>query len=222
MMAQPNVDQLIRQTRKYEFSDGLRDLQGAVLLGIGGIAVWIGFEPIWITFVGNMVKAYGRWVASIIMLPMILAMLAVWGMLYLMRIIRRHWLWQESGMVKPSLWIVMRQINILSAIILIGGVVLGYGARYVGFADDTFVLRMLWVATGWSFGYTLDAVGHNIGLTRYMRIGVLGGIFSTGMLFLPLSFSQTALVFGLSWCLLLLVSGIVTLRHAILAVKAGK
>jgi hypothetical protein len=222
MMAQPNVDQLIRQTRKYEFSDGLRDLQGAVLLGIGGIAVWLELEPIWITFVRNIVKTFGRWAVWINMLPILLAIMAVWGMLYLMNYLRRRWLWQESGMVKSSLWIVSRRINILSVIILLGGVALGYGARYVGFADDTFVLRMLWAATGWSFGYSLAAVGHNICLTRYIRLGVVGGLMSTVMLFLPLSFGQTSLVFGLSWCLLLSVSGIVTLRHAILAVKEGK
>jgi hypothetical protein len=53
MMALPDVDKLIRQTRQYEFSDGLRDLQVAVLLGIGCMTVWLSLEPMWMTFVGN-------------------------------------------------------------------------------------------------------------------------------------------------------------------------
>lgn len=219
MMSQPDVDKLIRQTRQYEYSDGLRDLQMAVLLGIGGMAVWIVLEPIWITFVGNMVKAFGRWAAKINLLPAILAPLAVWGMLRLMDYLRQRWLWRESGMVKSSRWVVPRRVNVLSAVILLGGLAIGFGVRYFGWADDAFVLRMLWAATGWAFGYTLAGVGHHIALSRYVWLGVVGGLMSTVMLFLPLTFGQTSLVFGLSWCLLLAASGMVTLRRAMFSVK---
>jgi hypothetical protein len=222
MMSRPDVDKLIRQTRRYEFSDGLRDLQMALLLGIGGLAVWLAFEPTWLAFVGNMIKVFGRWAAWINMLPVILAPVAMWGMLHLMDYLRQHRLWRESGMVKSSGWIVPRRVNVLSAVILMSGLALGLGLRYLGRADDSFVLRMLWTATGWAFGYTLAGVGRHIGLSRYVWLGVTGGLMSTVMLFLPLTFGQTSLVFGLSWCLLLAVSGIVTLQRAMFLVKGGQ
>jgi hypothetical protein len=222
MMTQPDVNKLIRQTRQYEFSDGLRDLQMALLLGIGGMAVWLTLEPMWITFVGNMVKVFGRWAAWISLLPAILAPLTAWGMLRLMDYLRQRWLWRESGMVKSARWIVPRRVNVLSAVILLGGLALGLGLKYLGRADDSFVLRMFWAATGWAFGYTLAGVGRQVGLSRYVWLGVAGGLVSTVMLFLPLSFGQSALVFGLSWGLLLMVSGIVTLRRVMPSVKDGQ
>ena len=219
MMSRSDVDKLIRQTRKYEFSDGLRDLQMALLLGIGGLSVWLVFEPTWTTFIGNMMGVFGRWAAWINILPVILAPLAVWGMLRVMDYLRQRWLWRESGIVKASRWIVPRRVNVVSAVILLGGLALSLGMRYLGRADDLFVLHMLWAATGWALGYTLAAVGRHLGLSRYVWLGVTGGLISTVVLFLPLTFGQTSLVFGLSWCLLLAMSGIITLQRATFSVK---
>jgi hypothetical protein len=36
MLQHPDIDRLIQQTQRYEFSDGLRDLQLAVLFLVGG------------------------------------------------------------------------------------------------------------------------------------------------------------------------------------------
>lgn len=214
-MAQPNVDQLIRQTRQYEFSDGLRDLQLAVLLGFSSAAVWLSFEPGWLTFVARVANTFGRWAAWINMLPLVVAIAAVWGMLALMNYLRRRWLWRESGMVKSSRWVVPRRVNVLSAVILLCGLGLGLGLRYLGWVGDAFVLRLLWATTGWSFGYTLVGVGRHIGLQRYVRLGVAGSLVSTAALFLPLTFGQVALAFGLAWTVLLTASGIVTLQRAV-------
>jgi hypothetical protein len=215
MQAQPDVDKLIRQTRQYEFSDGLRDLQLAVFFALSSVSVWLSFEPQWLNFLGRLMKTFGRWAALLNMLPMVLALAAVWGMLGLMKYLRQRWLWRESGMVKSSRWMVPRRVNVLSAVVLLGGIAAGLGLRYVGWVNDVFVLRMLWAATGWGFGYTLIGVGHNIGLSRYVRLGALGGSLSTGMLFLPLTFGQVSLVFGLGWSLLLMVSGATALRRAL-------
>ncbi|HEX7555561.1 MAG TPA: hypothetical protein VF338_02970, partial [Leptolinea sp.] len=81
MLSQPDLEQLIQKTRQYEFSDGLRDLQLAVLLGFGGLTAWISFEPFWFSIIGIAVRTFGRWAAWIGMLPVILDILAVWGML---------------------------------------------------------------------------------------------------------------------------------------------
>jgi len=210
---------LIRQTRQYEFADGLRDLQLAVSLGLGGVICWLVLEPVWITFLLNLVKVFGRWVTWVSLLLVFLPALATWGMLGIMNYARRHWLWRESGMVKPSRLMIARRVQVLSAAIFIGGVVLGFGWRQIGWADDRFVLRMIWAAAGWSFGYTLVGLGRNTGLARYVWLGAIGGLTSTVVLFLPFTFGQAALVFGLWWGLALAVSGIVALQRALPSVR---
>ncbi len=217
MTAQPDVERLIRQTRQYEFSDGLRDLQLALLLGVGGLTAWLSFRPEWWAFILSLVKAWGRWAAWLNLLPMVIGLLVVWGMLGVMNFLRRRWLWRESGMVQSQRWVVPRRVNALSAVIIVAGLALGLGVRALGWGDGTFFLRMLWVATGWSFGYTLVGVGRHIGLSRYVWLGVVGGLLSTPVLFVPLAFDQAALAFGLGWGLLLGASGVVTLRRALRA-----
>ncbi len=220
MTAQPDVEKLIRETRQYEFADGLRDLQLALLLGLSGIAVWLTLEPGWLTFVVTVVQRFGRWAVWINMLPMVVALGAVWGMLWIMGFVRRRWLWRDSGTVKSSRIVVPRGVNVLSAVILVGGVAVGLGLRYVRWVDDAFILRMLWTATGWSFGYTLIGTGRHLGLTRYVRLGTVGGIASTAMLFLTLTFGQVALAFGLGWGIILGVSGAIALRRAFSSAQA--
>jgi hypothetical protein len=221
MASQPDINQLIQKTRRYEFSDGLRDIQFAILLGFGGVGAWLAFEPFWLTIIIKAAKTYGRWVAWIGMLPTVLVLLAVWGMLWLMKYIRQRWLWRESGMVKSSQWIVPRKVNLISFIIILAGLAIGVCLWFLHWVDQVFVLRMLWTATGWSFGYTLVSVGKNIGLPRYIWLGWAGGIISTSILIIPLTFGQSALVFGSIWFVILMTSGIMTLRSAFLAAKSG-
>jgi len=52
---------------------------------------------------------------------------------------------------------------------------------------------------------------------RYRWLGLTGGILSTALLFLPLPFAQSSLVFGLLWCAMLAGSGLITLRRAALS-----
>jgi hypothetical protein len=150
---------------------------------------------------------------------MVLVLLVVWGMLRLMRVVRRRWLWRQSGVVNASRWVVPRRVNILSFVIILGGIALGLGLRFLGWADDAFVLRLFWAATGWGFGYTLYAMGRHLDLPRYRSLGLIGGLGSFSALFLPLGFAQTALVFGLLWGVLLGISGVIALRGASAAVR---
>jgi len=220
MTVQPDIQDLMRRTRHYEFADGLRDLQLALMFGLSGAGIWLAFSPIWMAFLGALMLRYGRWAAWAGLLWVFLPALAVFGMLGVKKVLRSRWLWAQTGTVRPSRWAVSRRVNLISAIILVGGIAVGIGLRSLGWVNEIFVLRMLWTATGWSFGYTLVGVGRELDMTRYTRIGLVGAVASTVILLTPIGFGAAALALGLGWFLVLSVSGGVTLRGAWLT--AGK
>jgi hypothetical protein len=212
--ADTHVQGLIRKTKQYEFGDGLRDLQLSLILGLGGLVIWFLFSPWWAGLLSELVRRFGRWAAWAGMLWVLLPALAAWAMLALMGMVRRRWLWAQTGNVTPTMTVVPRRVNLIAAAILIIGIGGGVVLWTRGVVDDVFALRMLWAATGWSFGYTLYGVGRQIGITRYVWIGPLGGLASSLVLFFTISFSQAALALGLGWGVVLAASGVITLRQA--------
>jgi len=224
MTTQPDIDALIRKTRQYEFVDGLRDLQMAAIMAIMGAFAWFSLTLArmhWyvrlILYLKDTFGSWARWINGLVYLLILFAVLG--GSLWIMRVLRRKWLWRESGWVKPVRWQVPRRITVLSAVIMLGGIVLGLILLSAGKVDMSFVLRMLWTATGWGFGYTLIGMGREIGLIRYVWLGAFGGLASTAVLFLPLTFGQTAIVIYGAWTLALGISGAIVLRRASTAIR---
>jgi len=218
MVEQPNVDKLIQQTRQYEFADGLRDLQLGFYFAISGLTFWLIFDPRWMSFIFTLIRTNRAWGILVNFVSVVLPLVVVLGMLPIMNYLRRRWLWRESGMVK-SRWVVPKGVNILSAVIMVGTIVLGGLLRHFGKVDDIFLLRVLWAATGWSFGYTWIGVGRHIGLKRYIWMGAIGGMASTIVLFLPFGFGETTMVFWQTWGLILSISGVIVLRRAFRSVQ---
>jgi hypothetical protein len=211
---QVNLDRLVRQTRQYEFRDGLRDLQMAVMFVLYGLVCWLVFEPAWWAFLLNIKSMFGQWTMRIIALLVLLApAVAVWGSVGIMTYLRRRWLWRESGIVKASRVLVPRPVTILSGIIAVGGILLSAGLHISGQIDDSFLLRSIWTVAGWSTGCTLVGLGRSVGLVRYTWLGLIGALLSTLAVFLPYAFGKTALVFGLAWGFLFVLSGALALHR---------
>ncbi len=212
MTTDANVTYLIERTRRYELEDGLRDLQLALLFLLGGLFVWFSLDPTWFAFLRWLIEHFGRQAAWLGLVLALLPSFIALAMLGVMNLLRRRWLWRQSGMVKPMRWIVPTRVSVLAALILVASIGLGFGLRQLNWVDDTFALRVIWTATGWAHGYTTFAVGRHVHLNRYIRLGITGGLASTILLFLPLAFNQAGLAFGLLWGILLGVSGATTLR----------
>lgn len=148
MRTQVDVPKLIRETRQYEFLDGLRDLQMAVIFILLGCLSWLIFRPGWWAFVLNINQIFGLWAMwGVFLSVMFIPAAATWGILRSMKYIRQRWLWRESGMVEASRILVPRHVTVLSVVIAIGGIILGFGLRIYGWVDDSFVLRMTWTAS---------------------------------------------------------------------------
>jgi hypothetical protein len=78
--------------------------------------------------------------------------------------------------------------------------------------DDTSVMRMLIVSTGWGFGIVLLGLYRVTGLKHYLWFGLIGGVASTAIAFIPLTYGRAALAWGMVWGIVLCSSGVVLLR----------
>jgi hypothetical protein len=221
MISRTNAEELIRQTKRYEFSDGLRDLQLAMVLSILGVILWLTFDLVYVRTLVRLMYTLGAWVGwlSILMIVIVIPVLVTSGVHKLTTRVRQRWLWRESGMVESLPWLVPRWVTMFAVAIYLIAVVFSLRLHFAGQVDTLFVLRMLVVAAAWSTGVTLVGFGLNIGLPRYVWLGVIGGLGSTFFLFLPLTFGQTALVFGLSWGFTFAVSGIIALRRTLFSLQ---
>jgi hypothetical protein len=221
MLAQLNVEELIRRTKRYEFDDGLRDLQMAVAWVGMGVVSWFVFElpGVWLPFFIRLADVAGGWARWTSMLLVFLPALAAIGMLALTTYARRRWLWRASGTVKPLRRPTPRRVAVIATAVWLLSVLLSIELRRRGLVGDQFVLRMLVVAAGWATGYWLVALGRHIAMPRYVWLGVVGGLASTPVLFLSLTFGQTWLVFGLGWGLILSVSGGLALRRRLSSLR---
>lgn len=220
MNKQTDIEGLIRKTRQYEFVDGLRDLQIASIMAFFVVLAWFMFTLTGVRWYVRLILyfkdtfgSWAPWIDGLLLLLFIFAVLG--GSLWLMRAVRQRWLWRESGWVKPLPWQVPRKVTILSVAIFLGGLGLAIALLVADRVEASFVLRMLWVAIGWAFGFTLVGVGREIGLIRYIWLGSLGGIASSVLLFLPLTFGQVAIVLYGAWALALGISGAIALRRAL-------
>lgn len=213
------AEDLIRQTQQYEFADGLRDLQMALILATLGIASWLTLDLVYLPLIAELMKIFGRQAIWLSMLPLTIPVLVAWGAIGVMNYLRRRWFWRESGTVKPLSQLVPRWATVLGVAIYLVSVVFALGLHFSGQADILFALHMLVVAAGWSTGVMLVGLGRAIGLPRYIWLGVIGGLASTFLLVLPLTFGQTALALGLCWGLMFAVSGIALLRNTLLSLR---
>lgn len=217
MISQPDVDKLIRQTKQYEFADGLRDLQMALIMVTLGTTSWLVFDLVYVPFIAKLMKTFGSSTVWLSLLLVILPALVGLGTVGLMNYVRQRWLWHESGVVKPLSRLIPRRVTILAVVVYLVSLGFTLGLHFAGWVETLFTLQMLVVAAGWSTGVTLVGFGRAIGLTHYIWLGIIGGLASTILLFLPLTFGQTALIFGLAWGFMFAATGIVLLRRTLLS-----
>lgn len=203
-----DINYLIKQTRQYEFEDGLRDLQIAVWFASLGVTSWLILDLVYLPYIANLMRVFGKsalWLSLFLLFfPTVLGLI----LLRIIDYIRRRWLWHNSGIVKPLSQMVPRWVSIIATLLSVLSIVLVFTSQR---ADPLLKLQMIVVAPGWSTGIMLAGLGYSIGLSRYVWLGLIGGLGSTFLLFTKLTFGQTAMAFGLSWGSMFAVVGIVVL-----------
>ena len=209
-----NINQVMQRTRQYEFQDGLRDIQFALTFLALGIVSWyildMHFAPLLVKL-SQIRGTSASWLLLLLVFIPGLLGFAMWGIMHLLR---KHWLWRESGMVKPEPIMVPRWASVSAVMFYIAAMVIS-----IRFSSTNFVLNMLFVASGWATGIMLFGMSRHVGLRRYLWIAILGALGSTFLLFTPFTFGQNVLIFGILWAVLFAVPGISSLIRTIKAYR---
>jgi MFS family permease len=214
-----DFDQLTKATRRREFDDGLMDyVFGGTFLLIGIIG-WFFFSSFGLRwFVGSLLQ--NREITIIALIAIFaLFILLIMGARRVIENIRRQTLWKNQGFVKSLRWQVSWQTNAAAVIVFVAMIVVAVWLMSQGYVNQEFVLRTLVSSSGIATGIVFFGMGKELDLQRYRWIGAVGGILSTVMIFVPISFSIAWLVLGIIWMVVLTVSGSWALRKSILELR---
>lgn len=208
-----NVEELVRKTQYFEFSDGLRDLQYGLVFFFMGAVGWLIFEPFWMRFlirIRDSAGVWAMWFGGILTMaiPIIIAV----GMIRLMRHLRLRRQRRDTGIVKPMRIMFPPWASISAGAIVILGIVLAVVLQLTRGIDPLLVWQILWISAGWSMTFTLIYLGNRLKISRYIGLGILGFILSSLIPLISSSFGMTALIFGIIWGIPLLASGAILLR----------
>jgi hypothetical protein len=214
-----NVDDLVRRTRRYEFSDGLTELQISAVLASLGVMVALVFSPVFARLSLGLSLALGSWARWLAVLIVLLPPLVAYGGRHLLRYVRRRWLWRASGFVEPLPSIVPRWTLVLATALVVVSIVVGLLLLRSGRGEPMLILRILVASVGWAQAATMVGVSRATGLSQHAWLGIGGGLASTAFLFLELPFGQAWLALSLLWALAFAVSGLVSLRRALLRTR---
>jgi hypothetical protein len=214
-----NVDDLVRRTRRYEFSDGLVELQISAVLASVGVLVALVFSPVFARLSLGLSRALGSWAKWLAVLILLLPPLAAYGGRHLLRYVRRRWLWRASGFVEPLPSVVSRRTSALATALVVVAIAVGLLLLRSGWGEPMLLLRILVASVGWAQGAVMIGLSRATGLTHHTWVGIVGGLASTAFLFLELPFGHAWLTLSLLWALAFAVSGLVSLRRAILKTR---
>jgi hypothetical protein len=216
-----DLDQLTHQTKRREFTDGLRDLHVGLMILILSLLVWFTLTPTGMTW---LVKAilYDKTLTMIGLIGFFgLFILIIFGAERLMERIRRASLWKESGFVKPLRWGFNKWITIAVAAVILAIVVGSVWLMAMGRLSQDVALRSIPASACFGMGVQFFGMGYSLKIRRHLAVGVAGSLLGVTIFLYPFSFAQAWLCFGLGWSVILLVSGAWALGLALSELKGG-
>lgn len=215
MKLQTDFDQLTQSTRRREFEDGLLDFTMAGIFLVSGLIGWLLFSEWGMRF--YLIALIQNREMTILGLVLLLSLLAflILGARRLIEKFRRNIIWRDSGFVKSLRWQVSRRYSLLAVAVVIAMVLGSFALMLRGLVSQEAVLRALVSSAGAATGIIYFGLGTDLSIQRYKWVGSIGGLGSTLILFLPSSFSISWLMLGITWLVILSISGIYALRHAL-------
>jgi hypothetical protein len=216
-----DLDQLTQQTKRREFTDGLRDLHVGLTILILSLLNWLIFTPTGATW---LVKAvlYDKHLTAIGIVGFFgLLLLIIYGGERLMERIRRASLWKDSGFVKPLRWGFNKGMMIASTAIVLTIIIGSVWFMAVGKLSQDVALRSIPASASLGTGTIFFIMGYSLKIRRYLAIGIVGSLLAIAIFLFPSSFTQAWLWLGMGWAVILLVSGAWALGLALSELKGG-
>ncbi len=215
------IDELTKSTRRYEFHDGLVDITYGVFFLALGLLCWFIFSTVGLKwYVTALVKNREITILGLVLVFSSLFLL-IFGSRRIVERIRQSADWGLKGFVKPLQWQVRWPIQITAVVVSIAIIVTAFWLMLRGHLLQEEVLRFLVFSTGIGTGITYLGVGIDLKFPRYVYVGISGILASTIILFLKLTFSISWLYFGISWMIILVISGIYAINHYRMAAKGS-
>lgn len=199
---------LTRQTRRLDFEDGLTDLQVSALFLVMSLGAAFFFSTAGLTKALILQREI-----TLVALAGIFGcfILGAFGSRRLIARVRREYFWKDRGEIVPLHMQVDKGVSVLSAAVFLILMIFGLWVVLRGGSDDEAILRLLVAASGVATGIIYLGMGRSIRLNRYLPVGIVGGLLSGVLFFIPLTFSESWLVFGAIWTTILLISGLYAL-----------
>ena len=219
MDASMDLDRLTHQTKRREFTDGLRDLHVGLTILTLSLLNWLIFTPIGATW---LVKAilYDKTLTVIGLIGFVgLYLFVIFGGERLIEHIRRSSLWKESGFVKPLRWGFNKGIILIVTAVILVIVIGSVWLMARGLLSQDIALRSIPASACFGMGVQFFGMGYSLKIRRFLAVGVVGSLLGIAIFFYPFSFGQAWLCFGLGWGVILLVSGLWALVMALSELK---
>ena len=210
-----DLDGLTKATRRREFDDGLMDFANGAILLVLGLFAWFLFSQNGLEWYAMAIINYRNITLVGLFGVVVLVITGPFGMRRLIEYIRISIIWKDYGFIKPlnrqSSW----YVTLLSGVVAIGMILFATWLMTVGRINAESVLRTMVSASGVATGIIYIGIWVSLDLRRYLIVGLIGGMISVLILFLPVSFSTAWLIFGITWMLLLVVSGTWALKQVL-------
>ncbi len=204
---------LTRQTRRFDFEDGLTDLQVSALFLVMSLGAAFFFSTAGLTWFTKALILQRE--ITLVALAGIFGcfILGAFGSRRLIARVRREYFWKDRGEIVPLPVQVDKWVTVLSAAVFLILMIFGLWALLRGGSDDQAILRLLVAASGVATGIIYLGMGRSIRLNRYLPVGIVGGLLSGVLFFIPLTWSESWLGLGAIWTTVLLISGLSALRR---------
>jgi len=211
-----NVLKLQKSTARYEFADGIREFHSAFWILVTGVYAWLFWDhpALWLSQVDT-IRSQGTLFVILISfvlpigVPLVISQL---GLYYINQVVRRRWLWRNTGFIKPKSWVMPRRVLFIGYVISLCSFVIGI-LLAMQFADWWLIIRGIYVGTGLASAYMYWTLGSQMALPRYQWLARLGLPATLIIAVLPLSAGLFSLILSLFWAGLLTVSGLYAMRQ---------
>ncbi len=224
MTSLKELDRLTKSTQRREYVDGLVDIAYGFVILVIGLGGWFVTSSAGMTWLATALARYQQIAVIALVTLVALLVLAIFGLRRLITRIRLNYLWKGQGYVEPLRWQVRRSISVASVLIPVGMIFLGVVLLSRGILDEQDVLTVLVGSVSLGTAVTYFGMGIDLGIRRYVAGGIAGTVLSGLIMARSGSFSETWLLMGIVWMVILTASGLWALRQSVLtlAESAGE